>query len=299
MAKRLLIIGSSGYVGSYLTQTLTASGHSVTGVDRRPSQFTDFACAFQTLDTSFYKAFDGILHFAGVSSVSAAQSDPAMTMRENLGDLITLACSLEPEQRLIYASSASVYSDLSSRCDQTTLRDSLETDSLPPPTNAYDASKASLDHALTFGFPEQQTVGLRMGTVSGVTALTKNMRNELVLNAMVQSAVQKHHISLRNPDAGRALVCLQDLALYVEHLVNASALSPRILNVASFNTTIGEIARTVSEFTGAPIHLFNQTETYSFRMNCDLLASICPSVMRSSLSDQIEQLSIFYGQHAS
>ena len=56
--------------------------------------------------------FTHILWFAGHSSVQKSKSDPIGAMRNNVTSLFELACKLPTDVKLVYASSASVYSGL-------------------------------------------------------------------------------------------------------------------------------------------------------------------------------------------
>ena len=67
-------------------------------------------CRYQDLTIGDLAGFDAILWFAGHSSVPMALKDPDGAIANNCLDLLQLAKRKSPRTRLIYASTASVYS---------------------------------------------------------------------------------------------------------------------------------------------------------------------------------------------
>ena len=207
------------------------------------------------------KSFRTIVFFAGVSSVPRAESNPQGAVRENVTELVEFAASLNPSQRLIYASSASVYSQaFGSRQGVPSL--SIEGQPLPEPKNSYDASKAACDFLMQ-ATVQASTVGLRMGTVSGFSPA---LRPELVFNAMCLSALKEGRISLRNPWAYRGILFLSDLWETVLHLVGCVTV-PKTLNVASVNVSMSHLADIISSEVAADIEALPDAPTYSFRLD--------------------------------
>lgn len=281
---KVLLIGH-GYVGSFLRPVVEAAGHDVVVCDQNLQRITGvpFAlrCRYQELSFGDFRDFDVILWFAGHSSVPMSLADPDGAVANNCLDLLQLARRKPSRTRLIYASTASVYSAEVEAGVDAPPPELSEAETKLSPVNPYDCSKISFD-ALARCFAEN-VVGLRLGTVCGYSP---QLRGELVFNAMNRAAINERAVSVANPKSWRNILFLDDLAHYVTALMNAEGELPPILNAGSYNLTIGELAATVAQYHGVPIIRRADTKTYSFRMNCGLIKSICGAPPRVSLADR-------------
>lgn len=263
----MLLIGSSGYIGSYLVEILLEQTEiELTTVDSRPGG--DIQANHQTLSQEFLNAFEIVLFFAGSSSVQQSVGDPWSAAEENCWSLVKLAKKLRSGSVLIYASSASVYGAVHTELEASgdSIQDkSFESSSLSLPLNIYDGSKIAAD-TLLLHLPVK-TVGLRMGTVSG---WSRNFRPELVFNSFVNATVRSKNpvLKVTNPRADRTLLFLSDLAIVILKLIEKRENElPRILNVGSLSMKIGEIANGISRITNAAIEIGDGNPTYSFRLD--------------------------------
>lgn len=281
---KVLLIGH-GYVGSFLRPVVEAAGHDVVTCDQNLQRISGLPlamrCRYQELAFGDFRDFDVILWFAGHSSVPMSLADPDGAVANNCLDLLKLARRKPSRTRLIYASTASVYSaELEAGVD-TPPPELSEAETKLSPVNPYDCSKISFD-ALARCFAEN-VVGLRLGTVCGYSP---ELRGELVFNAMNRAAINDGAVGVANPQSFRNILFLDDLAHYVTALIAAEGTLPAILNAGSYNLTIGELAATVAEYHGVPIVRRADTKTYSFRMNCNLIQSICGAPPHATLTDR-------------
>lgn len=290
---QVLLIGAHGYVGSYLQEALTAAGADVTSNDLRclDGREPDLVGSFTDISLADIHSFEHILFFAGTSSVPTAEADPIAACRTNVFELASFAQSLRPSQRLIYASSASVYSSGLLQRSAAPVP-SVESQPLHPPMNSYDATKVACDY-LMMTTVQASTLGLRMGTVSGHSRAT---RRELVFNAMCTSALDTGVITLRNPWAYRGLLFLSDLASVVTRLIELPEM-PRILNVASVNTTMRELAETIAGTLGAEIDLLPDQPTYNFSLDLTLLQELSGGVRIPQEAILRPQIALFEATH--
>lgn len=268
---RTLLIGH-GYIGSYLESQLRASGLDLVVCDqderRAQSVHAGVHARYQDLSTEFLATFDTILWFAGHSSVPMSIADPEGAFANNCVDLLALARRKRRETRLIYASSASVYSTpLGSGGDDVSPQD--ETQTRLNPTNPYDATKLAFD-ALAGCYAENVT-GVRLGTVSG---FSPRLRRELVFNAMNLSAMREGRVRLANGRASRAILFLDDLAHYVLAMISHPGPLPQIVNLASYNVCFEELASEIAGHYDVPIELLPDGPTYSFRVNWNLARTL-------------------------
>ncbi|HPG88122.1 MAG TPA: NAD(P)-dependent oxidoreductase [Hyphomicrobium sp.] len=284
---KALLIGH-GYVGSFLRPMLEAAGHDVVTCDQNLQRLTRvpmaMRCRYQELAFGDFRDFDVILWFAGHSSVPMSLADPDGAVANNCLDLLKLARRKPSRTRLIYASTASVYSAELEAGSDLPPPELSEAETKLSPVNPYDCSKISFD-ALARCFAEN-VVGLRLGTVCGHSP---QLRGELVFNAMNRMAIEERCVAVANSHAWRNILFLDDLAHYVLALLQHEGDLPPILNTGSFNLTIGELAETVAAFHGVPIQRRPDGKTYSFRMNCDLIKAQCGAPKTATLIDRCSQ----------
>jgi nucleoside-diphosphate-sugar epimerase len=266
----IVIVGAAGYCGSYLARKLK-SEHKIITLDIRPgcdieADYRDFLSWWHEL-----QAADIILWFAGASSVKTAELDPSEALDNNCLGLLRLAEKLRTSTYLVYASSASVYSrGIISRppC-------SLETDITFPATSIYDKSKFAIDYLMSGFF--SNFLSLRMGTVCG---FSKPMREETLFNSMNLSALKRQIITLSNPNSWRSILFLDDLLSLINVCIDARPKG--ILNTASLNITIGNLAEEIAKFYRADIDTVEGSTGYSFRLDLSKMHNLMESNKLSS-----------------
>ena len=137
---RILVTGASGFVGGHLLPALQGA-------------FPDAALvqgAFDVTDAGAVR--DGVeaaqpdacVHLAAVSAIPAAQADPDLAWRVNLGGTLTLARALaaSPGRTLLFVSTADAYGHSFKRGV------ALDETAALNPMNVYGATKAAADLAL-------------------------------------------------------------------------------------------------------------------------------------------------------
>lgn len=126
---RVLVTGGAGFIGAYSTACLLSHGFPVTVLDDfstgRADSLPEGAAALRCIEgdildypllVSALADCDAVLHLAGKVSVEASLADPVASCRVNvLGFLHILQAIRESGRRvrLVYASSAAVYGELS------------------------------------------------------------------------------------------------------------------------------------------------------------------------------------------
>lgn len=257
VAPSVLIIGGAGYVGSRLAAALPTLGYRVTTLDMQP------ACGpgphirrrYQAMQADELAAYDWVLWFAGHSSVRIATGDPMGAVRNNMADLFEFQGRLRHGQGFIYASSASVY---------TMPRPELCTEEFRPRDllNVYDQTKCWFDELMLRSGGRYW--GLRLGTVAGASPA---LREDTVFNAMTLSAARHGGISVRNEDIYRGILGLPDLLRAIDTIVSRPV-PPGLYNLASFHSTVGDLAHAIADRLGARVEVQPPTSGYNFRMSC-------------------------------
>lgn len=253
----VLIIGGCGYIGSALSSFLNASGFVVRSIDLE--WFGNFlptknvAMDFRNLGRSFLNEHSAVILLAGHSSVQMCVDVRRSVFQNNVSNFIELLDKISPDQKLIYASSSSLYAGCFGSAD--------ENYSAYIPTNYYDLSKKEID--LYAALSNAEYYGLRFGTVNGPSL---NFRTDLMINKMYLNAKATGKISIYNKEVRRPILGIRDLCRGILAILTANR-TPGIYNMASFNCSVGEIAERVGALTGAAIEDKGSSPTYDFHID--------------------------------
>lgn len=290
MNKNILLVGGCGYIGTFLYSKLLDSDCSVVVCDNlkrgNPLKVDVINRDYADLNELELTNYDAVLWFAGHSSVPISTIDPEGALKNNCLNLYSFAQRLPDTTKLIYASSASLYSSKAAN----TPCSSEESLVNIPSQNPYDISKFAFDY-MAKGFLKN-FYGLRMGTLSGYSP---NLRSELVFNAMNISAQKKGIVSLRNAASNRTILFLDDLWALIRQLIYFDY-PPGFVNVGSLNCNLGQLAHQIADVWGAKVVDEGNSETYSFLLDTSLMKSICGSgLKRRDFSEDCHDLLIKVG----
>ena len=261
--KNILIIGGNGYVGSRLRQVL-AQTYTVASVDCCWYNYDEDSrrLDYHKLDATYLGQFDAVVLLAGHSSVASCNGDIRSPWLNNVTNFTDLLAKLSVDNvPLIYASSASVYGN--SEPGQLF----TEANCQFIPVNNYDITKYTLDLEAQLAIAKGRTViGLRFGTVNG---WAPNLRADVMINAMYDSARAQGKITVFNKHINRALLGIEDLCRGIAHCIEQPTAG--IYNMASFNTSVDCIATTVSEKLNVPLVDWGKTaNAYDFGLDTTL-----------------------------
>ena len=117
--KKILILGSSGFLGSHLVKFLLKN-NEVVQFDMNPppqkiadSEFIKGSILDKTLVTSAMKDVDIVYHFAAMTDIDIVNDNPAQAIEVNIAGTSNVleACVQERIERFIFSSSVYVYSE--------------------------------------------------------------------------------------------------------------------------------------------------------------------------------------------
>ena len=257
---RTLIIGSNGYIGSRLSKEIIADGVDINWFKKGKKNVD-----FKDLTSEYYSEYDNIILLAGHSSVKMSEGNLNSCFNNNVRNFIDLLEKLD-KQKLVYASSSSVYGSVGGK----TVNEKYFGFE---PYNQYDISKHTAD--LYAQKSDVEYYALRFGTVNGYSPF---LRSDVMINAMVNSALSDGHIKLYIKDTMRPILGINDLCGAIKTIIDCNEDKRGLYNLASFNKTAEQIAYEVANVMGVEVKEFeadptqikntkNQTKSYNFSIS--------------------------------
>ena len=231
MAKTL-IIGGYGYIGSELQNFIDCDAVG------RHDKFDE-------------AKYDTIILLAGHSSVAMCQNDPLGAWDNNVTYFTEILGRLRSDQRLIYASSASVYNRIALKV--------TEECNIFNCGGMYDLTKYTIDGIAKVS--NKHTYGLRFATVNGFSDV---LRVDVMLNKMVNDVRENGYIHVSNKDLSRPILGIYDLCRAVKEIVDCKEDKRGIYNLASFSATVGDMANEVAKRFGGEVIYTPDTPHYVF-----------------------------------
>ena len=259
---KILLIGGNGYIGSKLQEVLDVDVMDINWFSEADSHWLG---DYKDLTPKHYKPYDTIILLAGHSSVKMSEGNLNSCFNNNVRNFIDLIEKLD-KQKLIYASSSSVYGSVGGK----TVNEKYYGFE---PYNQYDISKHTAD--LYAQKSNVEYYGLRFGTVNGSSPV---LRTDVMINAMVNSASKDGHIKLYIKDTMRPILGINDLCRAIETIVESNEDKRGLYNLASFNKTAEQIAYGVANVMGVEVKEYDvdptqikntksQTKAYNFSIS--------------------------------
>lgn len=283
---KILIIGGNGYLGSHLYKKLIST-HDIDSIDLclfgEDLGYSQKINYNQLHDIENYHV---IICLAGHSSVRMAEYNSKNSWVNNVEYFRNLCDKLHTNQILIYASSASVYG--------TNKLISTETDPINvTPINNYDLQKITIDLIANMYINNgKKIIGLRLGTVNGPSI---NTRSDLMINAMIKSAIETGKIYAKNLAIRRAILDIKDFGKTIASILEKKLIPSGQYNVSSFNATVGEMAIIVSsELNAELIILDNDFVAYDFELSTEKINSILDLNSTSSVTSIVLDMKTEY-----
>ena len=119
MAKKVLVVGGSGFLGSHVADELTEKGYEVTIFDQKKSTWINDNQKFIESDLldrehviKCLEGFNFVIHFAGIADIGESKEKPLETIETNIIGTANLleGCRKNKIEKFIFASSVYVFS---------------------------------------------------------------------------------------------------------------------------------------------------------------------------------------------
>ena len=240
--KKLLIAGGAGYIGTRLCNELCCD-YDITVCDL--FWFGDFLNPkikkikkdIKHLRVDEIADFDVILFLGGLSNDPMAMYRPDVNFIENSATPTYLAYIAKQAgvKKFIGASSCSVYGFTKNK--------TLTEQSSVKPSFAYGISKLQCERGIMILEDDSfKPILFRKGTVGG---WSPKMRFDLVINAMLMTAITKNKITVNSPNLWRPLIDIRDVIHGYKKAIDCDEQISGVFNLSGANYTIGELGRMI------------------------------------------------------
>ena len=244
-ARKILVTGGAGYVGTVVIPMFLERGHEVVILDN----FIHFAThpnvriingdvrKREDLQAAL-EGVDDVIHLAAIVGFPACAADENAAVSINYESTLLLLELMRPEQHLIYASTGSCYGRAETFCDENTPIN---------PLTVYARTKADSERAILESSHADSSVILRFATVFGASP---RLRFDLIVNDFTYKAVNDRIIVLYEGHFKRTFLHVHDAATcYLTVLENFDAMKGRVFNVGDekLNHTKRDVAVAIQE----------------------------------------------------
>jgi nucleoside-diphosphate-sugar epimerase len=255
---RVLLTGSSGYVGSVARGVLAAAGHDVVCLDTAFYEGCDLGASttpppdlrldVRDLTEDHLDGFEAVVHLAALSNDPIGELNEDLTYAINHRASVRLAelARARGAERFVFASSCSMYGASGSA-------GAIDETAPLAPLTAYAESKARTEHDLADLVSDDfSPIALRFATAYGASP---RLRLDIVLNNLVGWALTTGAVRLQSDGtAWRPLIHVEDMARAIAAVLTAprEAVHGQAFNTgpANANYVVRDLASIVADAVG-------------------------------------------------
>ena len=283
--KKILILGSSGFLGSHLVKFLLKN-NEVVQFDMNPppkkianSEFIKGSILDKTLVTSAMRDVDIVYHFAAMTDIDIVNDNPAQAIEVNIAGTSNIleACVQEKIERFIFSSSVYVYSEFG---------------------GVYKSTKQACE-LLIEDYNEMHDLGytiLQLGSVYGPGAKQINLISRLINEAL--SLKEIHHYG--TGEEVRQYIYVKDVVQAAATSIDNNYKNKKIILLGNERITISELMDKIIFHTDSNIQKVFHDDQYGvhyklspFHTNPDGAVSLkieIPVLLKSGLKKTINAI---------
>lgn len=278
LSDRVLLTGSEGFTGKYLSQLLEVKGFDVHHLSSDLLEFESLVDEVLTVSPKY------VVHLAGISNVAEKNSSNIYNVNvlgtENLLKAISVL-KVSP-QKILLASSAAVYGDQGQSI--------LSEDLCPSPNSHYALSKLNMEKLATNFFPNLNILSVRLFNYTGV-----GQSSDFIIPKLVSAFKNKDsYIELGNLNVSREFNDVRDVVSIYLSLLRAQS-SLKVVNVCSARAIpLKYIVDTLNSLAGYEIEirtnqrLVRKNEIWSLSGSIKELSAIIPVGFKHQINDTLE-----------
>ena len=245
--KKILILGSSGFLGSHLVKFLLKN-NEVVQFDMNPppqkiadSEFIKGSILDKTLVTSAMKDVDIVYHFAAMTDIDIVNESPAQAIEVNIAGTSNVleACVQEKIERFIFSSSVYVYSEFG---------------------GVYKSTKQACE-LLIEDYNKMHDLGytiLQLGSVYGPGAKQINLISRLINEAL--SLKEIHHYG--TGEEVRQYIYVKDVVRAAATSIDNNYKNKKIILLGNERITISELMDKIIFYTDSNIQKVFHNDQY-------------------------------------
>lgn len=266
--KRAVVTGGAGFIGSHLTEALTAQGYQVTVLDdlssgklsnikscRSKVRLEKGSITDLPLLKSLFKDKDYIFHLAAIPSVPRSIENPLPSHEVNVSGTLNVlvAAAQNKAKKVIYSSSSSVYGDTPTLPKNEEMK--------PSPLSPYAVGKLAAENycqvfSAVYGLP---TACLRYFNVYGPRQDPKSQYAAVIPRFISCALAGKPPVIFGDGEQTRDFTFVKDVAM--ANILAAGSKMTGVFNISrGESVTINQLIGMISKLTGNKIKPVHQAE---------------------------------------
>ena len=262
MGKRILITGSSGFVGFNLSSQLLRQGYEIVGIDnihddgdliikKKRVEYLNKTANYKVYTGSITDAkfleelfakekFDAVIHLAALAGVRVSTDFPRLFMETNVMATLNLleCCQKHAVKRFLCASSSSVYGGTNERV--------AETANINRPLSIYAASKSALEQIC---YTYHHLYNINMGIMRFFTVYGPWGRpNMLILSLLKRVDTGEEVHIFGKGDSIRTYIYIEDIVNAIQSLLEKNTGYQTFNFAGTERTSVNEAVKVVEEY---------------------------------------------------
>ncbi len=274
-----LVLGANGFIGSHLTDALSAANHDVIAFDRfsgdtrfeHSDNIKQFHGNFLNKNDlrSALEGIDYVFHFISLTTPATAENDPLIDIETNIRmsiELLNLCAEMGVKRVLFASTGGAIYGEGAGK-------PFLETD-CPQPISPYAIGKLTIEHYLRYFRIKHSldSVSLRISNPYGERQPLH--RKQGVIPVFLENIIKGNEITvLGNGEMVRDYIYVKDAVKMIVNMFDKEH-NHEVYNIGSGNgTTVNHLVEVIQQFVAEPIVTINKpvppTFVHSAVMNVD------------------------------